>query len=483
MTKSKSKAFPSRGLTREEVLAHLRSLREGDMDWRAGRTWSLVYHIDEDHKQLLQEAHALFASENMLNPFAFSSLRRLEGEVIEMTIGLLNGDEQAVGTMTAGGTESLFLAVYAYREWARKHRPRIKMPELVIPATQHPAVEKAAHMLGLSVRKVPVGPDYRAVPAAMEQAVTPNTIALFASAPSFPHGLIDPVEEIGRIAQGRGLPFHVDACVGGYLLPWVEKLGYDLPRWDFRVPGVTSISADVHKNGYGAKGASVITYRSMAYLKHQFFVVTDYPGGIYIVATFLGTRSGGPVAAAWASLKSMGEDGFLDLTRRVMAGTEKMKTGLRSIPRLELVGEPDANLLAFRTIDNKPDIFVVGDQLEAKGWLVDRQQFPNCLHISVLPPNLPVIDTYLADLREAVEYALAHPGATARGNAALYGLMARIPFRGMVEKNVRKIFEDLYSREGSPTETGNSITHHPSPITHDSSLGWLNRLLVWLGRR
>jgi len=228
------------------------------------------------------------------------------------------------------------------------------------------------------------------------------------------------------------------------MLPWVEKLGYPVPPWDYRVQGVTSISADVHKFGYGAKGASVITYKSMDYLRHQFFVTTDYPGGIYISPTLLGTRAGGPIAAAWASMRHLGENGYLALARKLMDGVNQLEKGFSEIPNIEIVGKPVMNIISYTTAGNNPDIFIVADQMENKGWMVERQQHPDCIHLTLLPTNVIVIDQYLSDLKDALTYAADHPEDVSKGNAALYGLMSRIPFKGMVEKNVRKIMEDMY---------------------------------------
>jgi sphinganine-1-phosphate aldolase len=352
---------------------------------------------------------------------------------------------------------------------------------VVAPETIHPAFDKAAILFGLKIRKAPVDDNRSVIPAAMEQLINENTILITASAPGYPNGVLDPIETIAGIAVRHHLPLHVDACIGGFMLPWVEKLGYTLPPWDFRIPGVSSVSADVHKFGYGAKGASVLIYRNMDYLHHQFVVTTDFPGGIYISPTLLGSRAGGPIAAAWAGMKHLGEKGYLSLAKTLMDGVQKLRTGLITIPGISIVGNPCMNIISFTTVNNDPDIFVIADQLEEKGWMVDRQQFPNCIHLTVLPTNVGVIDQYLNDLNEAFVYATKHREASAKGNAAIYGLMARIPFRGMVEKSVKKIMEDMYSR-GDTIEVDaneqkeNLITKSPGWI------GKVNRFLSALAR-
>jgi len=255
----------------------------------------------------------LFFSENALNPTVFPSLRRMETEVVAMTAALLGGDEHTVGNMTSGGTESLLMAVLTAREWGRAHKPDVQAPEMVLPATAHPAFEKAAHYFGVRPVHVPVGPDLRADVERMRAAITPRTVLLVGSAPSYPHGVVDPIVEIAQVAQEHGLLCHVDACVGGFELPFLRRLGYPVPDFDFQVPGVTSMSADLHKYGYAAKGASVVLYRDSALRRHQFFAYTDWPGGVYASATLAGTRPAGPIAAAWAVLHYLGEEGYLAL--------------------------------------------------------------------------------------------------------------------------------------------------------------------------
>ncbi|MEQ8702346.1 MAG: aspartate aminotransferase family protein [Phaeodactylibacter sp.] len=471
---TEKKRIPKTGRSPEALLAEMESFKSGDVRWKEGRTWSMVYQVDEAHNALLKQASNLFFSESYINPFAFESLQRMEKEVVAMTAAMLHGDEQTAGTMTSGGTESIFLALYTYREWGRKARRGCN--EVVVPATIHPAFEKAAHILGLTIKKVPVGDSGKADVEAMEKQIGPKTLLLAASAPSYPHGLLDPIPSLSALALQHQLPLHVDACIGGFMLPWVEQLRPDLVHpWDFRLPGVTSISADTHKFAYGAKGSSVLLYRKMDFLRHQFFITTDWAGGIYASVTLLGSRSGGPIAAAWAAMNSLGQDRYLELAKKVMSGVDQLKAAINGLPELELIGSPCMNILAFTTRNNRPDIFVVADALSEQGWYVDRQQRPNCIHVTVMPQNLPVLQQYIDDLGTAVDFAKANPQAKAKGNAALYGLMARIPFRGMVEQNVRKMFEDLYGEPASEqAEEAGRGDNIPEPARW---MGLLNRLL------
>jgi glutamate/tyrosine decarboxylase-like PLP-dependent enzyme len=478
--------IPKQGSDVDSLLAQMEDFKANDARWKEGRTWSMVYHIGQEHNDALKQASNLFFSESYINPFAFESLQRMEREVVQMTANMLNAGEQAVGTMTSGGTESLFLALYTYREWARKSKKLKGELEVIAPVTIHPAFEKAAHILGLKVLKTPVDEDGQAIVPDMAKRIGPQTLMLAVSAPSYPHGVLDPIEAASELALEHDLPLHVDSCIGGFLLPWWEQLRPGaLPLWDFRLSGVTSMTADTHKFAYGAKGSSVLLYRSMNHLRHQFFITTDWPGGIYASSTLLGSRSGGPIAAAWMAMNKLGQEGYLQHTAAIIEGVERMRAGLEAIPELTLIGKPCMNILAFTTRDNKPDIFVIGDQLEAKGWYVDRQQRPNCIHITIMKQNLPVIDDYLSDLSAAIAFAKANPRAKSKGNAALYGLMARIPFRGMVEQNVRQMFEELYANEGGtqsadsdPADTSNNSMPEPAWW-----MGALNRVLSWWKRK
>ncbi|HSK13661.1 MAG TPA: aspartate aminotransferase family protein, partial [Phnomibacter sp.] len=436
----------------------------------------LVYQADEEHDALLKAAVNEMFSENYLNPLAFKSLHRMEREVVRMTASMLHGDENAVGVMTSGGTESILLAMLAYRQYARKMQPNISRPEIVLPSTAHPAFDKAAFYFGLQLKKVPVTIELAADTEAMEKMINGNTILLVASAPSYPHGILDPIEKLSAIALKHKLPLHIDSCIGGFMLPWLEKLGHPIPRWDFRVPGVTSISADVHKFGFGPKGTSVITYRSMDHLRHQFTVTTDFPGGIYLSPTLLGTRPGSNIAAAWASLMHLGEAGYMRIANQLMEATEKLKQGLLAIDGIRIMGAPVMNLVAFGTDNNAPDIYVVADQLEEKGWMVDRQQFPVCIHLTVLPTNMALIEEYLTDLLQAMNYARKHRGAVAKGNAAVYGMMARVTFRGMVEHSVRKMMEDLFGG-GLPQQSSPKEKKERTVMRSPWWMGWMNRIL------
>lgn len=438
-------SIPQAPKGKDELLAALRALRGNDADWRRGRVFSLVYDAGEAHLELLKQAHSLYFCENGLNPMAFQSLKRMEGEVVRMAADLMHGGPQAVGTMTSGGTESLLMAVKAARDRARKHKPWIRHPELVMPDSAHAGFDKAAHYFGVKIRRAKLDADFRVDVRSVKRLINRNTVLLVGSAPQYPHGVVDPIEDIAALGLAKDIPVHVDACVGGFMLPFVERLGRPVPRWDFRVPGVTSISADLHKYGYAAKGASVILYRDMDHLKHQFFVATDWPGGIYASPSMPGTRPGGPIAAAWTCLQALGIEGYTELTRGALQSADRLREGLARIDGLKLLGLPHCTLVTWGSSAPNVDVYAVADQMEERGWHMDRQQWPACVHLTVMAQHAPVVDDYLRDLEECVRFARAHPELKSKGNAAMYGMMAKVPLRFMVKSAVRGVLEGMYA--------------------------------------
>lgn len=468
-------SIPKQGRPAAELLAELAERKADDTRWREGRVFSLVYHVPgaagEAHEKLLHEAHALYASANLLNPMAFGSLKKMETEIVEMA-GRLFNCAGAVGTVTSGGTESILCAVAAYRDRARRTRPWIRSPELVVPTTIHPAFDKAAHLFGVRLIKVPVGPDFRADVPAMARKINRSTIGLVGSAPQYPHGVVDPIADLGELALAHKLPLHVDACVGGWVLPWIERLGHRIPRWDFRVPGVTSISADLHKFAYAAKGASVLVWRSMDHMRHQIFVATDFPGGIYASPTLLGTRPGGPIAAAWTALNAMGEDGYIALAKQALDAAQRLRLGIEGIPGLALLGRGDATIVTYSTVEaveaagesglvpalmrkvrgqgGGEEIYAIADRMETRGWTIDRQHRPASIHLTVTANHAQIVDTYLADLLASVAEVRRDPSLAKSGSAPMYGMAAKMPVRGFVAQRVRKVMADMYSKASQP---------------------------------
>jgi glutamate/tyrosine decarboxylase-like PLP-dependent enzyme len=426
----------------------MESFRYKDVNYKQGRTWSLVYHLSQEHTNFLKQAHSLYFSENALNPMAFQSLKRFEHEVVRMTADLLHGDGNVVGTMTSGGTESCLLPVLAYREFTRrKKRFRSRAPEMIAPESIHVAWEKGAKYFGVKMVAIPLQKNYQVDLKALKKKINSNTIMIVASAPSYPHGVIDPIKELGQIALDHQIPLHVDSCLGGFMLPFMEMEGFKVPLFDFRVHGVTSISADVHKYGYAAKGASIILYRDMDYLKHQFFIHQDWPGGVFASPALLGTRPGGSIAAAWAALNAIGLDGYRKISSSIMETTRILINGINEIEGLQVMGKPAMSVFAFTTTTKKINIFAVGDLMEERGWHIDRLQRPEGLHAMVSPAHQTVTEKYLDDLKASVEIARSEPKLGAKGNAAMYGMIAHVPFRKLIKKEVMKMMEKMYGPE------------------------------------
>ena len=406
--------FPDHGRGADELLGELDELARTDIDWRSGRAFSLVYNPDDAELERLQEAVvSRYFHENALNPFKYPSLVHMEAEVVAMGASLLGTDPKA-GTMSSGGTESIFLAVHTARSHGAQQRG-ITAPNIVTADTVHPAFAKACHYLGVEHRKAPVGDDLRADPDAMAALVDDDTVLLVGSSPCYPYGVVDPIPAIAALAAERGTLCHVDACLGGWLLPFWERLGEPVAPWDFRVEGVTSISADIHKYGYCFKGASLILYRDPAMVQHQWFVYDEWPGGLYGSVTTAGTRPAAPIAGAWATITFLGTDGYVRKAAQVRDATRQLQAGIAEIDGIEITGEPDLSL--FQISSSTLDIGAVGDVLDDRGWNLDRQQ--GGLHLMVSPYHLHVVEQLLADLADAA----AHHGES-RGKAAAYGGIA-----------------------------------------------------------
>jgi glutamate/tyrosine decarboxylase-like PLP-dependent enzyme len=405
--------LPDHGLSRSAILAHMEAARSHDVQWRQGQVFSLVFDAGDEVNELAKTAYTTFFSENGLNPTAFPSLRRFETEVVAMVGALLGGDGHTAGNMTTGGTESILMAVLTAREWARANRPKISRPEMVLPSTAHPAFDKAGHYFGVKAVRVPVGSDFRADLDAMSQAVNLDTVLVVGSAPSYPHGVVDPIAELASLAQRRAVLCHVDACVGGMMLPFVRRLGYPVTPFDFGVTGATSLSVDLHKYGYAAKGASVILYRSPELRRHQLYATTDWPGGIYASPTMTGTRPGGAIAAAWAVLNYLGMEGYQHIARTVMQTTVRLRDGINAIDGLRVLGSPEMSVLAIAS--DKDNVYEIGDEMGLRGWHMDRQQFPPSLHLTVNYAHREIADRFLLDLAQSV-LAAREPSLRRSGN-------------------------------------------------------------------
>ncbi len=436
------KPMPKQGMSKEALLERLHSLKQGDAKWHGGRMFGLIYDAGPELEELARDVYSIFLFENGLSPIAFPSLLRMENEFIAMAADLMSGDERTAGCMTSGGTESILVAIKSARDWARREKPEVTAPEMVMPVTAHPAWNKAAHFLGLKTVIVPVDEEMRADVRAMEAAITDNTIILGGTAVTYPHGVIDPIDHLGELAESRNLWLHVDGCLGAYMLAFLRKLGQEIPPFDLAVPGVKSMSLDIHKYGFIPKGASTVLYRNEELREFQFTVYTDWPGGVYATPSLSGARPGGPLASAWAIMHFLGEEGFLKLARTTREATVALIEGVKAIPELFILGRPEASVFAFGS--EKINIFELGARLNKKGWHIDSQHLPPSLHMTVSPAHAAIVGEFLADLRQtAGEVSRIEPGDLS-GEAAMYGMLGTMPDRSMAKQLALKYLSDLY---------------------------------------
>lgn len=437
--------FPKEGKSYEEITELMDSLRVQETDkWKNGFVSGTVYHGDDGHIDFLNNVYAMHSQTNPLHSDLWPSLSKYEAEIIGMTANMLGGrklgSEDVCGTVTSGGTESILLAIKTYRDWAYEKK-RIRKPELIVPVTAHAAFDKACQFFKIKMIKVPVDSEYKADVKAVKKAINRNTIAIVGSACSFPHGVIDPIKEMSELAFKHKIGFHTDSCLGGFVLPWAKKLGYDVPDFDFSLRGVTSMSADTHKFGYAPKGTSVVLYRNIELIHYQYFTMTDWPGGIYFSPTLAGSRPGALSAACWASLVSVGEKGYLENTQKILDVGEQIKKGIEKLQDVQLFGDA-LWVIAFGS--DSINIFDVLDQMSERGWSLNGLHKPACVHICVTLRHTEagVAERFLKDLEESIEFVKANP--TNVGDfAPIYGMAANIPAKRTIG-NLLKKYLDLY---------------------------------------
>jgi sphinganine-1-phosphate aldolase len=423
--------LPEEGVPRDEVAGLIERLAAAEEPrWRNGYASGAVYHGDPGHVAFLNRVYAAQSQSNPLHPDLWPSATKFEAEIVSMTadmLGARHADPAApvAGTVSSGGTESILLAMKTYRDFARARRG-IAEPEIVAPVTAHAAFDKAAKYFDMTLVRVPVDAGFKADLGAMAGAITERTAVVVGSAPTFPHGVIDPIPEIAALAAGHGAGCHVDACLGGFIVPWAERLGYPVPPFDFRLPGVTSMSADTHKYGYAAKGSSVVLYRGKDLRQFQYYTTADWPGGLYLSPTFAGSRPGALSATCWAAMVSIGERGYTEAARRILETGARVRDGIGQIPGLRVLGDP-LWVIAFAAEDGL-DVFQVLENMGARGWSLNGLRRPAAVHIAVtLRHTLPgVADRFLAHLRESVEEVRANPGVST-GMAPVYGMAASLP--------------------------------------------------------
>lgn len=441
-------SLPKQGVPRDEVLSTVRDLSERERNtWESGHVSGAVYHGDSEHIEFLNNVYAATSQANPLHTDIWPSATKYESEIVAMTAAMFNApetddpDQRVVGSVTSGGTESLILAMRTYRDWARAERG-ITKPEVVLPVSAHAAFDKAEEVLGIKMVRIPVGPDYRGDVVAMVDAINKNTIALVGSAPGFPHGVVDPIVELSELAKRHGIGLHVDACLGGFVLPWAEKLGAAVQPFDFRLDGVTSMSADTHKYGYAAKGTSVLLYRSDNLRRYQWFINVEWTGGLYLSPTFAGSRPGALSAACWAAMVSTGEDGYLENTATILAAAKELRAVIEAQPDINLLGDP-LWVLAFGS--DTVDIYRVMDEMHNRGWALNGLQKPASIHLcTTLRHAQPgVAEQFATDLADSVEAARG-AASTSEGMAPMYGMAGSFPVRGAISDTMRRYLDKVY---------------------------------------
>ena len=418
--------LPERGRAREDLLAELEAMaKEEDAFWETGKCSGTMYCGDHEHYAFMNEAFGLFAHVNALQRDMCPSQTKFEGEIVAMTLDLFHAetitDTEPVGLVTTGGTGSILHAMIAYREQGAVRG--IKQPNVVKPETAHPAFDKGCHLFGIEVRNAVVDPKTLQVDIdSVAGLIDENTVALVGSACNYGYGTIDPIAELSDLALQHGIGLHVDGCLGGWILPFGQELGYDIPNFDFRVPGVTSISADTHKYGYAFKGTSVLAFRDKALRNGQYFFLTGWSGGKYCSPGIEGSRSGGLLAATWAAMVSLGREGYLKYAKAIFETADAMKAAVRSHPELRIMGDPT---FVFSFTSDDFDIYHVNDFMRGRGWRFNGQQYPNAIHMAVTRPQTQpgLAETFATDLADAVAYANEHR-AEAPKSGAIYGGVA-----------------------------------------------------------
>lgn len=413
--------LPRAGQPRAELLDALEAMKAGDADWRGGRVPLYVFGSTDDVAEIGKAAFNAYFTENALGgKRAFTSVKRMEDEVIAMGLDLFHGPEGAAGTMTGGGTESILLAVKAARDLARARRGGRFAANMVLPGSAHPAFDKAAVLMDIEVRRIPVRADYRADSAAMDAGCDADTILMVGSAPSFPYGVVDDIPELGEVSRRRGVALHVDACVGGYIANFARELGEGFPPFDFEVAAVVSISADLHKFGFCPKPASTVFFRDGARQAAAGFDLDVWPNGRFATNTFVGTRPGGAVASAWAVLNFLGRDGYLEITRRLLEMRRAYEAGVAGVDGLAVVGRPDLSIIAVGASDPSLDIFRVADGMASRGWIPGLVREPPALHSMMSLLHEPAREAWLRDVTASIAEVRQSVAAAPARQQAVY---------------------------------------------------------------
>ena len=444
--------FPEQGLSFTKIKNEIEQLKQKDVQWKSGKSFCLSYFGGEEADKIAKEVIAEFSCDNALNPTAFPSLNKMENEVVMMVKEVLGGDQNSRGTMTTGGTESILLAVKTAREWAKTNRNHVTKPNIIVPNTIHPAFNKACHYFGIEMIEVKVDPvTFKPSILDYKQKLNDQTILLVGSAPSYPHGVIDPIEDIALLAHQQKILCHVDACIGGFVLGFYQKLGLNVPQFDLSTKGVTSISCDLHKYGFTPKGASVVLYKDAELRKNQFFCTTAWPGGVYISPSILGSRSGGPIAAAWAIMKSFGIQGYKDKFQKVHDITHQFHDAINGVDGLETITHsPEASILAISS--KECNIFRLADLLSEKGWCFDRNTSPESIHLTIMPGHEEIFSPFMEDLKNLFAVAKKEHTSSSKLKQSVMKSFIKIAPKNLVQTLAKQQTKQV-ADEDSSSET------------------------------
>jgi sphinganine-1-phosphate aldolase len=453
--------LPEKAMGKETVLEQLRVMRAQDDDYRDGTLSGTVYHGGDEHTKFINEAMELYQWTNPLHTENFPSVRVMEAEIVKMVVNMYNGSDEdgQCGAVTTGGSESIMMAVKVYRDMAL-HERGITSPNLVVPITIHPAFDKACEYFRIEIIKVPVdGKSGKVCPAELERYINQNTIAIAGSAPNYPYGTVDPLEALSEIAVRRDVPMHVDACLGGFVVPFLSRAGVeDAPVADFRLPGVTTISADTHKFGFAPKGTSCVLYRSQALRRYQFFTVADWPGGLYASPSAPGSKPGNVIAGTWAAMMAHGYEGYVEAAKAIEANMRKVKAGIEAIEGMYILGSPQASSVAFST--DEVDIYQLMERIQKlRGWTLNSLQFPHgaVFSLTLVHTRGTITDQFLEDLRTCFhelvrERDASGKGVTAIGGPTMYGGQQKIGDRTILQDMARGYFNAYYNSTSLPAK-------------------------------
>ncbi|CAG8502743.1 2538_t:CDS:10 [Acaulospora colombiana] len=440
--------LPNVGFDDQKIMEELKRYQDyKKVNWEEGRISGTVYHGGHELTKLYSDAYAMFSVSNPLHPEVFPGVRKMEAEIVSMVLNMYNAPSGSAGTTTSGGTESILMACKAYRDWARNEKG-ITEPEMqvsrVVPDTIHAAFDKAAGYFNIKLIHIPIDPVTRRVDTkAVSRAVNRNTIMIAGSAPNYPHGIIDDIPTLASIAEKNKIGMHVDCCLGSFLVPFLEEAGFPTQLFDFRVPGVTSISCDTHKYGFAPKGTSVVMYRTKAIRKYQYFLAPDWMGGIYASPTMAGSRPGALIAGCWATMVKMGKSGYIDATKKIVGCAKKIEAGIRKMDDLFVCGKPLVSVVAFGS--NTLNVYDVGDKMTKRGWNLNSLQSPPAVHIACTLLTVLSAEQFLIDLQECVDEIKSKPNQKSSETAAIYGLAARLPDKTIVNEVACGFLDALYS--------------------------------------